>query len=243
MQRYLADKYMSGPKADAILARDPTVKKKKRKQGTGTTTSGGVEIVDDDGGWGRPVKNDADDDEQTDVIVASDRSFKKRRKVAAGDDGGWVSLTATGEPITEQPPPEAEDEKPVVVGEVEPPRRKGGLLSQAELQKQFASQVVDKGDDGPTPEQMETVYRDERGRKIDTKAAKAEAARLKREEQEKEARRMEWGKGVVQREEIERRNREMEMERGHGFERSVAPRRVPFLILTRSYSGGVMTLL
>jgi pre-mRNA-splicing factor CWC26 len=236
MQRYLADKYMSGPKADAILARDPTVKKKKRKQGTGTGTSGGgVEIVDDDGGWGRPVKNDAGDDEAVDVIVASDRSFKKRRKVATDDDGGWVSLTAAGEPITEQPPPEAEDEKPIVVGEVEPPRRKGGLLSQAELQKQFAATVVDKGDDGPTPEQMETVYRDERGRKIDTKAAKAEAARLKREEQEKEARRMEWGKGVVQREEVERQKREMEMERGRGFERSVAHCRIPFLMLIRDY--------
>jgi len=241
MQRYLAEKYMTGPKADAILARDTIVKKKKRKQGTGTGTSSGIEIVDDDGGWGRQVKNDADDDEQADVIVASDRSFKKRRKVTAGDDGGWV--TATGEPITEQPPPEAEDEKPVVVGEVEPPRRKGGLLSQAELQKQFASQVVDKGDDGPTPEQMETVYRDESGRKIDTKAAKAEAARLKREEQEKEARRMEWGKGVVQREELERRKREMEMERGRGFERSVVPRHAPFLTLTRYHPGGVTTKL
>ena len=50
-------------------------------------------------------------------------------------------------------------------------------------------------------------------------AAKAEAARLKREEQEKEAKRMEWGKGVVQREERERERKEMELERGKGFER------------------------
>ena len=218
MQRYLAEKYMSGPKADAILARDPTTtKKKKRKQQGTETRSGGVEIVDDDGGWGRPVKPDVDEDEQADVVVASDRSFKKRRKVA--DDGGWVSLTANGEQLPPTEQPEAEDEKPIVVGEPEPVKQKGGLLSQAELAARFSTQITERNEDRPTAEQMETVYRDSSGRKIDTKAAKAEAARLKREELEKEARRMEWGKGVVQREEKERERREMELERGRGFER------------------------
>ncbi|KIM21763.1 hypothetical protein M408DRAFT_12405 [Serendipita vermifera MAFF 305830] len=196
MQRYLAEKYMSGPKADAILARDPAAKKKKRKQHGTESRSGGVEIVDDDGGWGRPLKTDADEDDPGDVVIASDRSFKKRRKVA--DDGGWVSLSATGEalspPPQEQEQPEAEDEKPIVVGETEAPRKKGGILSQAELATRFSTQITERNEEGPTAEQMETVYRDSSGRKIDTKAAKAEAARLKREQQEQEAKRMEWGK-------------------------------------------------
>jgi hypothetical protein len=39
IQRYLAEKYMSGPKADERLARDPTAKEKKRKQATSNNTS------------------------------------------------------------------------------------------------------------------------------------------------------------------------------------------------------------
>jgi hypothetical protein len=39
---------------------------------------------------------------------------------------------------------------------------------------------------------------------------------------EKEAKRMEWGKGIVQRDKKENARREMELERGKGFERCVA---------------------
>jgi pre-mRNA-splicing factor CWC26 len=216
MQRYLAEKYMSGPKADAILARDPTVKKKKRKHGT-QQPKAGIGIVDDDAGWGRPIRTEEDEDDAVEAVVASDRSFKKR-KVATedGGGGGWVSLPPSGENQEAEP----EDEKPVIVNE---PQRAGGLMTHADLQKQFATQmsVQNSKDDEPTPEQQETVYRDASGRKIDTKAAKAEAARRKREEEEREAKKMEWGKGIVQREETERRRREMELERGKGFERYV----------------------
>lgn len=56
----------------------------------------------------------------------------------------------------------------------------------------------------------ETIYRDASGKKIDTKAAKAELARAKRKELEKEMQKMEWGKGLVQREEKEKRQRELD---------------------------------
>ncbi|KAK9898503.1 hypothetical protein P389DRAFT_177920 [Cystobasidium minutum MCA 4210] len=56
----------------------------------------------------------------------------------------------------------------------------------------------------------ETVYRDASGKKIDTKAAKAELARAKRKEMEKEMAKMEWGKGLVQREGKEKRQREID---------------------------------
>ena len=90
MQRYLAEKYMSGPKADAILARDQAAKKKKRKQATSNNTSnssGNIAIVDDDAGWVCPIKvNTDDEDDVKKAVVASDQSFKKRRvaRMAAG---------------------------------------------------------------------------------------------------------------------------------------------------------------
>lgn len=65
------------------------------------------------------------------------------------------------------------------------------------------------GDENVNPEE-ETIYRDKSGQKIDTKAERAEIARQRRAELEKEMQKMEWGKGVVQREERERRQRELE---------------------------------
>jgi len=67
--------------------------------------------------------------------------------------------------------------------------------------------------------QQETVYRDASGRKIDMKAEKAEAARRKREAEGKEAKKLEWGKGLVQRDEKERERSAMEKERHKGFAR------------------------
>jgi pre-mRNA-splicing factor CWC26 len=65
----------------------------------------------------------------------------------------------------------------------------------------------------------QTVYRDAQGREIDTKAARAEAARKKREREEKEASMMEWGKGLVQREEKEKMKQELEKQKGKPFSR------------------------
>ena len=55
-----------------------------------------------------------------------------------------------------------------------------------------------------TARAQETVYRDSSGKKIDTKAARAEAARLKRLREEKEAQKMGWGKGLVQKDEAKK---------------------------------------
>src|SRR5260370_42435058 len=81
MQAYLAEKYMTGPKADAILSRTAP-KKKKRKGDAGPPTGGGAMILDDDDpGWsGTTNLTGADEDEDTeDAVGASDRSLKKRR--------------------------------------------------------------------------------------------------------------------------------------------------------------------
>lgn len=215
MRAYLAQKYMCGPKADAILAREQTKKKKKRKHADGGQQShsgGGMGIVDNDGGWGTALGED-DDDDLVEAVVASDRTFKKR-KVAAGDSGGWISAAPPEKPPT--PPPE-EDERPVIVEDESGSR--GGLLSQAELQKRFGAQTRKLKEEIPTTEQQETVYRDASGRKIDTKAERAEAARRKREQEEMDAKRMQWGKGLVQRDETEENRKQMERNRLKGFAR------------------------
>lgn len=64
---------MSGPKADAILARssDPTLKKKRKKQQTNedyiggsvkAEASGGLMLRDEDEVWGRSKNEDEEDD-------------------------------------------------------------------------------------------------------------------------------------------------------------------------------------
>jgi pre-mRNA-splicing factor CWC26 len=202
LQTYLASKYMSGPKADAILSRSAPKKKKRKHSDNQNSTEKSV-IVDNDGGWGNASIEQEEEGEREDVIVASDRSFKKRNTgQTSGNDSGWIT-------VTEPSPPPTEDEQPVVVEtKTEGESFKGGLVTVAQLRKQRASQPAPVMETRPAEEQ-ETVYRDVSGRRIDTKAEKAEAARKKREKEELEARKMEWGKGLVQREEVERNRAQM----------------------------------
>ena len=169
LKTYLAEKYMSGPKAEAILSRTAPLKKKKRKVQEDTANPpGGTMIRDEDAGWGEIAQEDNDDLKE--AVVVNDRGFKKRK-------------------VFNTPPP--------------------------------TCNVTDTND--LTAEEIaraqETVYRDSSGRKIDTKAARAEAARLKRLREEKEAQKMEWGKGLVQKDEAEKRRQELEKQRGTTFAR------------------------
>ncbi|KAF1801355.1 Pre-mRNA-splicing factor of RES complex-domain-containing protein [Mucor lusitanicus] len=59
----------------------------------------------------------------------------------------------------------------------------------------------------------DTVYRDATGKKVDPKMKRAEEARRRKEQIEKEARKMEWGKGLVQRREAEDERRRLEEEK------------------------------
>lgn len=217
MQAYLAEKYMSGPKADAILARAAPKKKKKRKAEQQASGSGSAMIVDTDGGWGDEGKEE-EADEAAEAVVEKDRGFKKRRIAAAEGEGssGWATVQPG---IQDEEPPA--DEQPTVVEEGSSAPFTGGLLTAAQLRKTLPKST-DKTQ-GASKEEMEaaqeTVYRDASGRKIDQKAAKADAARKKRENEEREAQKMEWGKGLVQREEQEKRRLEMEKNRTKGFAR------------------------
>jgi pre-mRNA-splicing factor CWC26 len=239
MQAYLAEKYMSGPKADAILARSSTGKKKKRKAGTGadpSSSSSGAAgpsfIKDDDISGFSQLRGDEDDDSAA-PLVASDRGFKKRRTAptagSAGADAGWTTVREGATAAREETPPPADDEQPLVVdaagGGAAAPAAPftGGLLTKAQIASTLPS--AKKAEKKMTKEEeaaaQETVYRDASGRKIDMKAEKAEAARKKREREEKEARKMEWGKGVVQRDEAEEARKRLERMKTTGFARTV----------------------
>ncbi|KAI0695420.1 Pre-mRNA-splicing factor of RES complex-domain-containing protein [Cerioporus squamosus] len=220
LKAYLAEKYMSGPKADAILSKVNPPKKKKRKATAASTSTSSTSFIKDDDltGWG-DAPQDGEDDDMAEAVVAEDRRFKKRQRTDA--DSGWQTVR-DGEGGSKTPPP-AEDEQPQVVKTEEEPF-KGGLLTSAQLKKRLPKkQEPKKSAEEEAAERaaaQETVYRDASGRKVDMAAAKAEAARLKREREEKEAKKMEWGKGLVQREEAERRRKEEEAMRNQGFART-----------------------
>lgn len=218
MQAYLAEKYMSGPKADAILSRTTQKKKKKRKPDLGSTSASGM-IVDEDAGWNNVAisaeANDDDEDDDTKAVVASDRSFKKRRMELGEGSSGWAT-------IREPTPPPPADEQPVVVSTEGEEQFHGGLMTKKQLRSQLPSQnrqLEEEEDPEALAAAQETVYRDASGRKIDMKLERAEAARKKREREEREAQKMEWGKGLVQRDEAERRKKEEERIRQRGFAR------------------------
>lgn len=211
MKAYLAAKYMSGPKADAILARTSSAPGKKKKRKAATEGASSSIIKDDDiAGWDA-VPPEAED-ETEDVVVADDRGFKKRQKM--DETSGWAT-------VREPTPPPPADEQPQVVETEETPF-KGGLLTSAQLKKTLPKKSAQKVE--LTKEEheaaQETIYRDASGRKIDTAAEKAEAARRKREREEKEAQKMEWGKGLVQREEAERRKEQLQAMQSRPFART-----------------------
>ena len=239
MQAYLAEKYMSGPKADAILSRTAPKKKKKSKPKDARPTPGDANsmIVDDDAGWGDAAPPTAveDGDDAGEAVVASDRAFKKRRVEPGGGDGDGDAGAGAGgggagwTTVREPTPPLAPDEQPVVVAmteeEAPPPTAfRGGLLTKKDLRAGLPSaQGRRKDDDEEDAEAaaaaQETVYRDASGRKIDMKLERAEAARKKREREERDAQKMEWGKGLTQREDAEKRRQEEERIRLNGFTR------------------------
>ncbi|KAF9468035.1 Pre-mRNA-splicing factor of RES complex-domain-containing protein [Collybia nuda] len=215
LKTYLAEKYMSGPKADAILAKTGTQKKKKRKADRTAAVAPGAVIRDEDGGWGIQEKEEEDD--TAEAIIASDRGFKKRRTDRGEEGSGWATLREG----VKQESPLPEDEQPVVVdGAPSQEAFTGGLMSASQLRKALPQvQVNTDVTEEEISRAQETVYRDATGRKIDTKAARAEAARLKREREEKEAQKMEWGKGLVQKEEQEKQRLELEKQKGRTFAR------------------------
>ncbi|PCH39456.1 hypothetical protein WOLCODRAFT_141283 [Wolfiporia cocos MD-104 SS10] len=157
------------------------------------------------------------------AVIASDRGFKKRQRT--DESSGWATVRES----ERASPSPAADEQPQVVDMKEEESGssapfKGGLLTSAQLKKTLPKEkAMKKSKEEEELERaaaQETVYRDASGRRIDTAAERAEAARKKREREEQEARKMEWGKGLVQREEEEKRKQEEVAMREHAFART-----------------------
>lgn len=113
-----------------------------------------------------------------------------------------------------------------------PPPATGGLQTPAQLRQErerreaieaqkameakhalalLRAEQVERGEDPDEADDPSvTVYRDSSGKRIDVKLEKAERARLERERVEREMKKMEWGKGLVQREDKEARKKEQE---------------------------------
>jgi pre-mRNA-splicing factor CWC26 len=174
-------------------------------------------LVDDDAGWvGESSRRNDEEEDFAEAAVAKDRSFKKRR---VEEGSGWSTVRA-GE--KEESPPIPADEQPTVFVEEESEQPfTGGLLTSAQLRTALPKPQQKQEELTKEEEEaaQETVYRDASGRKIDTKAARAEAARKKREREEKEAKKMEWGKGLVQRQEEDARKRQLEKNKSLPFAR------------------------
>ncbi|EIW69386.1 hypothetical protein TREMEDRAFT_68663 [Tremella mesenterica DSM 1558] len=233
LKAYLAANYMSGPKADAILARsgDPTSKKRKKKKkeedyiGGGHIKGEGLVLRDED-----ELKRENDDDIDLDdpdapVVGKGLATFQKSESkwnTVASSSSLRPSITTSTEAGPSSPPPYI---KPDPDASPPPPvqitKRKGGLRTAAQLREDEEQAAAARS---PSPEQegrpdpTQTVHRDASGRIVDVKKLKEEEKRKAEEEKRKAREREEWTKGLVQRKAREERSKE-EREMG---ERDVA---------------------
>lgn len=209
---YLAEKYMSGPKCDAILARTSHTTKKRKVDQDVTLTLSYKLIDDDNGGW---MKDDGDDrDDIKEAVVVKDRSFKKKLT-------SWATIRE-GE-IQQEGPAATGDATPLSTGHscVSETPLVAGLVTADQLKKSLARKegqnAETEGEYDATRLAQETVYRDASGKKIDMKAVRVEAARRRREAEEREVKKMQWGKGLVQCEGEERQRAQLEEERNRAL--------------------------
>ncbi|KAI8136775.1 Pre-mRNA-splicing factor of RES complex-domain-containing protein [Fennellomyces sp. T-0311] len=214
---YIASKYLSS---------EPEKKKKKKKK---VVRKGNLGIVDDEEvGWKQVGEVDVKAERLRREREEQERLVSETKGVFQGKSDNWQT-------IQEADDKEAEDERPVIVQEEEieesiggPKMSSGqraGLLTSHELKQEAARareaerQMVQKLQGDASGRDAETVYRDETGRRIDPKIMRAEEARAKKEAVEREERRMEWGKGLVQRSEAESKRRQLEEEKDKALAR------------------------
>ncbi|WWD01259.1 hypothetical protein V866_008202 [Kwoniella sp. B9012] len=226
LKAYLADKYMSGPKRDAILARssDPTMKKKKKKPknedyigGSKGESSGGLMLKDEDE-WKVRDRDDDEDMEDGDapVIGKGLSTFQKSKS-------SWSTVGSTSLPISN--PTEAGPSSPRVKDEIDTdapvtsiPKRRGGLRTAAQMREE-AERLAAQREPSPEPQpeedeegNNETVHRDASGRIIDVNKLKEEERLRDEEAKRKELERKEWTKGLIQRQaRVTRAEEEKEM--------------------------------
>lgn len=224
---YIASKYLGGGSGED----EKKTKKKKKKAASALDVRfqkkriGNIGIIDeDDFGW------ETAGDTQQEKIKTKQEQARLEQEAIANAGGVFRGNTSNWQTIQEG---DDSDEDPMVVENVETegPRmsngQRAGVLTKSEIKaeakrarevEQRALERLKKESQG---QDTETVYRDASGRKIDPKMKRQEEVRLRKEQIEKEARKMEWGKGLVQRKEAEEQKRRLEEERDKPMARSV----------------------
>ncbi|WVQ98823.1 hypothetical protein IAU59_005954 [Kwoniella sp. CBS 9459] len=235
LKSYLADKYMSGPKRDAILARssDPTIKKKKKKVKNedyiGGSGGAGLILRDDDE-WRGGAGDDEDMDGDDAPVIGKDLATFQKSK------SSWATVGSTSLPVpaaaaastsaspSAGPSSPRPDIKPdpdacaAAAAPVQMTKRRGGLRTAKQMREEAERAAAERepspDEEGGGPGGGETIHRDASGRVIDVVKLKEEERQLEEEAKRKELEKKEWTKGVVQRQQREERARqEREMAR------------------------------
>lgn len=233
-------RYMTGPKADAILARssDPSLKKRKKRprnedypaESSHAEGSGGAGLMlkDEDAWQGEADEVDLEGADApggsvvccgttlTSAVVGKALATFKRSSNAWSTVGS-TSMALPPSEIKAEPEPDAEDASAPAAPSAQLTRRRGGLRTAAQMAQEAAKIQAERSPspepgEGEGPDPTVTVHRDASGRVVDVEKLKAEARERERDEQRKKKEREEWGKGMVQRQQKdEQRRQEREM--------------------------------
>ncbi|KAL7311295.1 Pre-mRNA-splicing factor cwc26 [Mucor circinelloides] len=206
---YIASKYLGGGSSS-------DEKKKKKRKKTHTTNNIGI-IDEEDMSWETAA------DTQIEERNRKQEQEKLEQEAIQNAGGVFRGTTANWETIQGgEEQEEKEDEQPQVVQEDRAPRmsngQRAGVLTKAQIKaeaekaKSLEKEAMERLSKQEAHD-ADTVYRDATGKKVDPKVKRAEEARRRKEQIEKEARKMEWGKGLVQRREAEDERRRLEEEK------------------------------
>lgn len=228
---------MTGPKADAILARstDPTLKKRKRKLknedyigGAASCEVGGLKFKDEDEEWmRRKDEMELDGEDAPSQLILATRMLALTGLIVLGrelatfrtSNSQWSTVSSTSLPLPSAPiagPSSQPEIKPDPDAPPAPPvqitKRKGGLRTAAQLREEAERQAAQISPSPPpdedAPDPTATVHRDASGRIVDIEKMKEEERRKEDDEKRKKKEREEWSKGLVQRQQREQRVRE-----------------------------------
>lgn len=232
LQSYLAQHYLSGPKADAILARSEDGRKKKKKksrQHDEAASSGGLMFRDDSDSWkSAPAEQDDEDGLVPQVVASGSGSTTSGFKKLWAKEKEAEASAQAGSGSTEKKPEETEALSVMKAGLRSKEEMKAARQAREERRKREEAEQVTasplsssnrKGGVQDEELDQQTVYRDRSGRRINV--AEEDAA-LRAEEEEAQRRRKEretWGQGLVQRQAREKAAKELENVRQSKIER------------------------
>ncbi|KAG2190099.1 hypothetical protein INT46_008756 [Mucor plumbeus] len=208
---YIASKYLSGG------SNLDEKKKKKRKK---TYIKNNIGIIDEeDLSWETAADSQIEErNRKQEESRLEQEAIQNAGGVFRGTTANWETIQG-GEQEEQE---EKEDEQPQVVQDDNVPRmsngQRAGVLTKAQIKAEAekARNLEIKAMERLSKQEgqdADTIYRDATGKKVDPKIKRAEETRRRKEQIEKEARKMEWGKGLVQRREAEDERRRLEEEK------------------------------